>query len=472
MKNKIISILLMTLMHTVHAQNVGIGTTTPTAKLHVNGSFKLTDGTQGNGKVLTSDAAGAAAWQALASSNQTGGVGFGAWGDCSTRNISGFNPVVASDGGNSFGFSVSISGNYAIVGSYAKTVGANSAQGKAYIFNFNGSTWVQQAMLVASDGAANDYFGYCVSINGNYAIVGAYNKTVGASSFGQGKAYIFNFNGSSWVQQAILTAIDGSAYDKFGYSVSISGNYAIVGAKNKNVGAINGQGKAYIYNFNGTSWAIQNILTASDGAANDDFGNSVSISGTNAIIGASNKTISGNGNQGKAYIFSLSAGSWVQIGSGITASDGTFADNFGLSVSINGDYAIVGSPSRTVNGNSNQGKVYVFYFNGSTWIQQASLIATDGSSSDFLGFPVSISGNYAIIGASSKTISANSGQGAAYIYQNVNGTWLQLQKVTNPGGNTNFNFGYGAAIDAGRFLIGERASANSVGMSFFGKIEL
>jgi FG-GAP repeat len=454
------------------AQNVGIGTTTPTAKLHVNGSFKLTDGTQGTGKVLTSDANGAAAWQALASSNQTGGVGFGAWGDCSTRNISGFNPVVASDGGTDFGYSVSISGNYAIVGSYYKTVGANSAQGKAYIFNFNGSTWVQQAMLVASDGAANDYFGWSVNISGNNAIVGAYNKLIGASGFGQGKSYIFNFNGSSWVQQAILTAIDGSANDHFGYSVSINGNYAIVGARDKNVGINNTQGKAYIYNFNGTSWAVQNILTASDGAADDYFGISVSISGNNAIVGAYNKKVGANFGQGKAYIFSLTGGSWLQIGSGLTATDGFDSDYFGYRVSISGDYTIVAAPDKAVNGNNVQGKVYIFYFNGSTWVQQATLTATDGAANDLFGLPVNISGNYAIVGAAYKTSGSSSSQGAAYIYQNINGSWLQLQKVTNPGGNAYFNFGIGVAIDAGRFLIGETGSQNVSGTAFFGKIEL
>jgi FG-GAP repeat len=472
MKNKIILFALLALMHNVHAQNVGIGTTTPTAKLHVNGSLKLTDGTQGNGKVLTSDANGAAAWQALASTNQTGGVGFGAWGGCNTSNISGFNPVVASDGGYSFGYSVSISGNYAIVGAHPKAVGGNLFQGKAYIFNFNGSTWVQQAMLVASDGAANDYFGLSVSISGNYAIVGAYNKTVGASSFGQGKAYIFNFNGSSWVQQAILTAIDGSANDQFGYSVSINGNNAIVGARGKSVGINNTQGKAYIYNFNGTSWAVQNILTASDGAAADYFGNSVGISGNNAIVGAYNKKIGANLAQGKVYIFSLTGGSWLQIGSGLTATDGFGSDYFGNSASISGDYAIVAAPQKAVNGNNFQGKVYIFYFNGSTWVQQAMLTATDGAANDLFGLPVNISGNYAIVGAAYKTLGTSSSQGAAYIYQNINGSWLQLQKVTNPGGNANFNFGIGVAIDAGRFLIGETGFQNTVGMSFFGKIEL
>ncbi|MDD5764820.1 MAG: T9SS type A sorting domain-containing protein [Candidatus Marinimicrobia bacterium] len=143
-----------------------------------------------------------------------------------------------------FGYAVCVSGDYAIVGAF----GDDSTKGAAYIFIRDGSSWTQQAKITASDGAASDGFGYSVSISGNYAIVGA----VGDES-SKGAAYIFIRNGSSWTQQAKLTVSGGADYDQFGSSVSISGDYAIVGS-----GCIDSnKGAAYIYYTNDTSLPVE-----------------------------------------------------------------------------------------------------------------------------------------------------------------------------------------------------------------------
>ncbi|MEO7046964.1 MAG: FG-GAP repeat protein [Ferruginibacter sp.] len=469
---KIIHLLsFMLLAFSVRAQNVGIGTTTPAAKLDIIGNIKITDGTQGTGKVLTSDVTGTATWQATTAASQTGGVGYGAWGDCSTRNISGFNPVAASDGttNDQLGNSVSISGSYAIVGAYAKKVGANPYQGEAYIYYYNGTAWVQKSPLTASDGDVLDYFGYSVSINGNYAIVGAYGKTVGANG-SQGKAYIYYYDGTTWVQQATLTAGDGAAQDQFGYSVSISGSYAIVGAVNKTVGANSAQGKIYIYHYTGTAWIQQAALTGSDGVANDIFGTSVSISGSYAIVGAINKTVGANIAQGKIYIYHYNGTTWLQQVA-LTAGDGAASDNFGYSVGISGSYAIVGAVAKTVGANTGQGKAYIYYYNGTTWVQQAGLTPDDGAAQDQFGYSVSINGNYAIVGADYKTVGVNTVQGASYIYINDGIRWGLLQKVTDPRGGPGNSFGTSVGIDGSRFLIGAPGVQNSTGMAFFGKVE-
>jgi virulence-associated protein VapD len=162
--------------------------------------------------------------------------------------------LVASDGGTSdqFGQSVSISadGAYAVIGAYVDDVGANTNQGSAYIFVRSGTSWTQQAKLVASDGGASDQFGYSVTISadGAYAAIGACYDTTGANT-NQGSAYIFVRSGTSWTQQAKLVASDGGASDQFGCSVSISadGAYAVIGARYDGVGANSGQGSAYIF---------------------------------------------------------------------------------------------------------------------------------------------------------------------------------------------------------------------------------
>ena len=133
-----------------------------------------------------------------------------------------------------FGDSVSISGNTVVVGAHEATVGGNSDQGAAYVFTEPGSGWAdmtQTAKLTASDGAADDYFGTSVSISGNTVVVGASEPR--SAQHGQGAAYVFTEPGSGWAnmtQTAKLTASDGAAGDYFGFSVSISGNTVVVGA--------------------------------------------------------------------------------------------------------------------------------------------------------------------------------------------------------------------------------------------------
>ncbi len=394
------------------SDSVGIGTSTPGAKLEVNGIIKMNNATTSNPQAgmirwnsNTQDFEGynGTQWVSLSKSN-------GGWGDNTAKESQG---VSSWDGEayDRFGWSVFIDGNYSIIGAYTKEVGGNSYQGKAYIFYRNSSLWTEQAGLTASDGAASDYFGHSVSISGDYAIVGAYNK-----NSSQGKAYIFHRNGSSWTEQAGLTASDGTAYDYFGYSVSLNGDYAIVGAYYKDIGSNTGQGKAYIFHRNGSSWTEQAGLTASDGTAGDYFGYSVSINVDYVIVGAYNKDIGGNTVQGKAYIFHRSGSSWTEE-AGLTASDGTAGDEFGYSVSINGDYAIVGAYYKDIGSNSSQGKAYIFHRSGSSWAEEAGLTVSDGETSDFFGHSVSISGNYSLVGAHNKDVGSNTAQGRAYYYK-------------------------------------------------------
>ena len=329
--------------------------------------------------------------------------------------------LAASDGAayDYFGYSVSISGDYAIVGAY-RDCDDGSNSGSAYIFYRSGTTWSQQAKLTASDGAAYDYFGYSVSISGDYAIVGAY-----ADSNSSGSVYIFYRSGTTWTQQDKLTASDGASYDCFGRSVSISGDYAIVGAHRDDDNGSD-SGSAYIFYRSGTTWIQQDKLAASDGAESDYFGISVSISGDYAIVGAHRDDDNGS-DSGSAYIFYRSGTTWIQQDK-LTASDGAESDYFGIPVSISGDYAIVGAYKDDDNG-SDSGSAYTFYRSGTTWTQQAKLTASDGAASDYFGQSVSISGDYAIVGAN-RDDDNGSNSGSAYIFYRSGTTWIQQDKLT------------------------------------------
>ena len=209
--------------------------------------------------------------------------------------------LTASDGAtlDEFGSSVSISGDTAIVGTW-RDDDAGSSSGSVYVFVRNGGVWTQQAKLTASDGAASDYFGVSVSSSGDTAIVGAYYDDH-AGGTDAGSAYVFVRNGDTWTEQAKLTASDGAAGDTFGNSVSISGETAIVGAR-LDGDAGSSSGSVYVFVLNGDTWTEQAKLTASDGVAGDLFGYSVSINGDIAIVGAPDDDDAGSAS-GSAYVY-------------------------------------------------------------------------------------------------------------------------------------------------------------------------
>jgi hypothetical protein len=158
-----------------------------------------------------------------------------------------------------------------------------------------------EVKLIASDGEAYDWFGYSVAISGDYVVVSApYDDDAGS---GSGSAYIFKRDGTAWTEQAKITASDGAKYDAFGYSVAISGDYAVVGA-HWDDDAGSASGSAYIFKRDGTAWTEQAKITASDGAASDYFGVSVAISGGYAVVGADGGDDAGTAS-GSAYIYNI-----------------------------------------------------------------------------------------------------------------------------------------------------------------------
>ncbi len=201
-----------------------------------------------------------------------------------------------------------------------------------------------------------------------------------------------------WTQQAELTASDGKIGDNFGWSVSVSGNTALIGAYSKKVGSNASQGAAYIFSLSGSTWSQIQELTASDGKSGDDFGWSVGLSGNTAVIGAPDRTVSGNVTQGTAYVFVLSGSTWT-LQQELTSSDAT---NFGYSASLDGNTLLIGADSSTVSLNPNQGTAYVYERSGSRWSLQQELTAAGGSTNDQFGFSVAVKGNTTVAGAINK----------------------------------------------------------------------
>jgi hypothetical protein len=262
------------------------------------------------------------------------------------------------------------------------------------VFVHNGSTWVQQAKLLASDGGPSDNFGRAVAVSGDLVVIGAKgNDDKGPSS---GSAYVFRRSGSNWYQEAKLVASDGETGDLFGWSVAISGDTVLVGAKEDDEKEANA-GAAYVFRYEGGIWKQKQKLMASDGDAEDWFGASVAIEGNLAIISAYQDDDMG-ADAGSAYVFQFNGSSWVEQ-SKLMAPDAMPGDNFGWSVAISGDAAMVGADLADDAG-SDAGAAYVFWFDGLKWLPQAKLTG-DASAGDNFGVSVSLtgSGEHTVIGA-------------------------------------------------------------------------
>ena len=342
-----------------------------------------------------------------------------------------------AEGLDFFGFSVAIDGDYAIVGA-SQHGDIGDRTGYAYIFERSGNTWIEQTKLTASVASIGDNFGRSVSISGDYAIVGSHNSGLPS----QGSVYVFVRSGNTWTEQAILTASDAAFQDFFGYSVSIDGNYAIIGAfGNDDNGSLSGS--AYVFMRSGSSWTEQAKLTASDATTSDIFGRSVAINGDYAIVGAEYNSDDGL-YSGSAYVFMRSGTSWIEQAK-LTASDADMRDVFGHIVAIDGDYALIGARGDTDNGNSS-GSAYVFMRSGTSWTEQAKLTASNGAPGDGFSNGLSIDGDYAIIG----TYFSRS----VYVYKRSGSAWTEQTILTPSVIPSIDIFGRSVAIDGDNVIVG------------------
>ncbi|HSR53068.1 MAG TPA: FG-GAP repeat protein [Acidobacteriota bacterium] len=316
---------------------------------------------------------------------------------------------------DAFGVSVALSANRALVGASGNDEGALTDAGSAYVFRFDGTDWLQEAKLTASDAAAGDIFGHSVAIVGDTALIGAPRDDDHGDS--SGSAYVFRFDDTTglWEQEAKLTASDAAAFAEFGVAVAMSGNRVLVGARADN-GAATGSGSAYVFRFEPESgWVEESKLIPAGGQGGALFGDSVALSGDRAVIGARLDNDRGT-HAGAAYVFRFDepSGEWQQEVK-LVASDGRAESQFGSSVALAGDLALVGNP----NGDGNQtdsGSAYVFgLIDGQGWVEVSKINAPDGEAFDRFGISVDLSGARALIGAFGDRENGPS-SGSAYVF--------------------------------------------------------
>ncbi len=357
--------------------------------------------------------------------------------------------MIDNGSAESFGLgkSVSIDGDYVCIGAWSEASNGRES-GAVYIFKRSGTTWIQEARLTASDGAEFDYFGYSVSISGNHVLIGAY----GDDGYGDrsGSTYIFKRNGNSWSQQQKIVSPDANLNDfigeEFGVSVSLDDDYALIGAPGQYTSGIKA-GAAYVFKLSETTWSLQTKLTALNPNSSDGFGISVDLFDDYALIGASGDTDKGLG-AGAAYVFKRRVSWWTQTAK-LIAPDGSANDGFGSSVSLDGDYALIAADLNDDMGN-NSGSAYVFKRNGSVWNHQQKLVALDGAPDDWFGYSVSINSDFALIGA----VNDEDTTGSAYIFYCNDDVWTQQEKLIATDGVSGDYFGTSVCLDGYYAFIG------------------
>ncbi len=352
--------------------------------------------------------------------------------------------------GDQFGYGIAIDGNRAIIGAWQDDNGQGSQSGSAYYFQYNETihSWVQQQKLIPNVGAAGDWFGMSVALDGEWAIIGSpkHNNN-------QGAAYVFHYNNSllSWQQQSKLIADDGAANDLFSYrtALALQNQRAVVGAKGHGVGQV------YIFEFGNSTkkWNQTAKLVSSDGQANDRFGNSVALDGNNIIVGAYMKDALAT-ESGAAYIYTYNNGNWVEK-TKLLANDGQVGDGFGNDVGISQNYAIVGAYWNDARGDA-AGSVYFYYYNESTdqWPLLQTIYSNDINDYDYFGSRVSVDGETLAVSA----YGDDDNKGSTYIFRmnEVNVIWEQTAKIVADDVATNDMFGVGLDLTGDNVIIGSR----------------
>jgi hypothetical protein len=358
-------------------------------------------------------------------------------------------PIPAA-AGDQVGQQVAISGRTAVIGA----PGVNDGRGAVYVFVRSGKTWQRQATLWDPRRRANEGFGDRVAVSstssGTFVLVGAP---------GQGlpeQAYVFARSGNTWYRQATLAGPSGSVYDDnddFGNTVALSGDTALVSITQAETDLAGG---IYVFARSGKTWHRQAILTDPNGPSEINFGGSIAVSGATIVAGAPSI--------GCAFVFARSGQKWtvqatlLETGPA-AACNAEPSNSFGASVAVSGSTAIVGDPDV----NDGSGVAVVFTRSGTTWSRQTQL--TDPHSADLEGFGSSaaVSGTTALVGAP-----LASPCGRVYEFTRSNATWRERARLVNPGcSSSNDYFGLSVAESGSTALIGAPAKNEGAGAAYW-----
>jgi hypothetical protein len=353
--------------------------------------------------------------------------------------------IVADDGTElqRFGESVALSGDTAMVG----TNDGHTGRSAVYVFTRSGGSWVQTQKLLAADGAAGDNarFGASIVLSGTTAVVGADGATVGGNP-NQGAAYVFRRNGASWSQVAKVVAADGAADDNFGNSLALSGDRLLVGAHHAHVNG-NARGAAYLFEGANDVWTQVQKLRGVDTRDNDAFGYRVAFSDASIIVSAQLANLDF---PGALYFFKESDGTWLQKQKLV----GELYSGLGSSLAARGNRLVTGAPTLDA-----QGVVYVYAELDGFWSRTHTIHTPEGESFANFGYSIGLTDTSFVAGANAATVADQSWAGAGYVFTESDGDWHYVQKLVASDAAANDSIGSAAAIDGTTVLLASGAAS-------------
>ncbi len=361
-------------------------------------------------------------------------------------------PTTASDGEleNWFGAAVSMHGNTALIGASAHDEVIRD-EGAAYIFERDGPAWRETAKLTAPDPLEEDKFGWSVSISGTTAVVGTPLADFVARD--DGAVYIFDKIEGTWAFTTKLTAPDGArSGDNYGWAVSLDGDTLAVGVPGDDDDG-ESSGSVYVYKRLNGQWFLLQKLTAPDASAGDRFGFALCLRGDRLIIGAPDASPFDEYQIGRAYLYERVGNTW-QFKSFLPNVSGNDGDRFGLRVAIEGRWAFVGAPGDDRAGEGDVGSVQVFRRDSQgRWEAFERLVASDPRRASWFGAAIAIEGGNAVVGA---PFNRNNGElwGAAYTFRLINGSWTETGRLAAGNGDGHQDFGLSVALSGERFVVG------------------
>lgn len=359
--------------------------------------------------------------------------------------------------GDGFGDALALSGATLAVGACHDDTTAGSDAGSVSVFVRNGGNWALQVKLTATDAAAGDRFGSSVALAGDTLVIGATHDDGSGSVFNSGSVYVFTRTGNVWAQQAKLGAADAAADDHFGGSVALSGETALIGADGKS----SGTGAAYVFVRAGSTWSQQAKLTALAARPHDHFGGAVALDGDLAVIGAESHDSDGLSNNGRVFAFRRSGGTWTEEASW-GASDPVTDGFFGASVALRGDKAIVGATGT----NDYAGAAYVFRYDGVAWVAGEKLDVGDGLAYDAFGGSIALSEGRALIGAFRSTEEGIYDAGSSWLFADDGLSFQPLNRSSSVNPSSHGEFGRALAMEGDAVIVAEPGGSAATGGAY------
>lgn len=403
--------------------------------------------------------------------------------------------------GDQFGWSVAMDGNVAMIGARNDTTAGGTASGAVYVFELESGLWVQKAILAPDPGSASMAFGAVLALSGNTAVMGVPIDDLPGQTTDSGSVYVFARTGAGWTKQAKIIAPAPVSLQNFGDVLALDGSTLAISNRDP---SINRGDNIHIYTRTGTTWSLQQVLRESEvnfdyydlgrvlalsgdtlaasasGGPNDavkiftrsagvwtertkvesgltqfgdtGFGNAIALKGGTLLVGAYDEP-QGIVRTGAAYFFKGSGATWA-LQSKVLPAGAVASDNFGASVALDGDVALIGRPGTRTGGLNFAGSLNVYRRSGDTWTFASQAVPQTPVANLGFGGPIALSGGRALLGLNRTTTDAGTFAGVANIYTVSEGNLVFETQLTAGVETPNKRFGYSVAIDGDTVAVG------------------